>query len=175
MTGHLVFNGPERTLKFFSKDKGVAELKHIVECHDVGIREGMDPDPYGRECNCPPGMYFVGEPQACAIREPDGSVTTMHDDDEGFGCFFTPLADDPPSNAFLRHGRAGIGIHGGGSALPHPFAPRQGWAATLGCLRLQNIDNEQILVPYVHFIRKYSGDPDHAITLTVFWGARTGG
>jgi lipoprotein-anchoring transpeptidase ErfK/SrfK len=39
-----------------------------------------------------------------------------------------------------RYGRAGIGIHGGGSGLPAPFAARQGWAKTHGCVRVQNED-----------------------------------
>ena len=43
----------------------------------------------------------------------------------------------------------GRGWHGGGSDLPDPFAPRQGWEATYGCGRLQNEDvlalKEQII------------------------------
>jgi len=35
-------------------------------------------------------------------------------------------------------------IHGGGSDLPDSFAPRQGWEATYGCLRLQNEDGETL-------------------------------
>lgn len=35
-------------------------------------------------------------------------------------------------------------IHGGGSGLPNPFAGRQGWVPTYGCLRMQNIDGEEL-------------------------------
>lgn len=35
-------------------------------------------------------------------------------------------------------------IHGGGSDLPDPFAPRQGWEPTYGCLRMQNEDGEEL-------------------------------
>ena len=34
----------------------------------------------------------------------------------------------------------GRDIHGGGSSLPNPFAERQGWLGTYGCLRMQNVD-----------------------------------
>nr|DAE03276.1 MAG TPA: putative carnitine operon oxidoreductase caia, putative carnitine operon oxidoreductase [Siphoviridae sp. ctwzt2]DAP75847.1 MAG TPA: putative carnitine operon oxidoreductase [Caudoviricetes sp.] len=35
-------------------------------------------------------------------------------------------------------------IHGGGSGLPDPYAPHQGWVPTLGCLRMQNADGEEV-------------------------------
>ena len=38
----------------------------------------------------------------------------------------------------------GRDIHGGGSDLPDPFAARQGWEPTLGCLRMQNADGEEL-------------------------------
>jgi hypothetical protein len=173
MRGHLIFNGPSRQLKYFLvSDDGSVALRHQIECHDVGIADGTQADPYGRDCKCPPGLYFVGAPTACAKRNPDGSVTTQHDDDAAYGCWFTPLYDDPTSDAFQKHGRAGIGIHGGGSAAPDPFALKQGWYATLGCLRLQNVDNEETHVPFINYVRQNSNNPDYATTLTVFWGVR---
>lgn len=38
----------------------------------------------------------------------------------------------------------GRDIHGGGSACADPYAPRQGWHKTLGCLRMQNEDGENL-------------------------------
>lgn len=38
----------------------------------------------------------------------------------------------------------GRDIHGGGSGLQNPFAPRQGWVPTYGCLRMQNKDGEKL-------------------------------
>ncbi|MNS94210.1 hypothetical protein D3C72_1284210 [compost metagenome] len=35
-------------------------------------------------------------------------------------------------------------IHGGGSGLKDPFAPRQGWKPTLGCTRAQNEDVQEL-------------------------------
>lgn len=160
MRGHIVFNGPSRLLKLFvADDDGGTQLRHEFECHDVGVRDGVDPDPFGHECKCPPGLYYVGAPQPLAPPE------------RPYGFFFTPLYDNPLSNAFAAHGRSGIGIHGGGSDLADPFAARQGWEWTFGCLRLQNEDNAT-LAEYCRFIRAHTSDPDHAITLSVWWGDR---
>ncbi len=38
----------------------------------------------------------------------------------------------------------GRDIHGGGSGLSEPYAPYQGWVPTLGCLRMQNADGEEL-------------------------------
>ena len=35
-------------------------------------------------------------------------------------------------------------IHGGGSGLSNPYAPYQGWVPTLGCLRMQNADCDEV-------------------------------
>lgn len=162
MTGHIVFDGPTRRMKFFIRDGDRVEERHAggIECHDVGIRDGVSADPYGHQCKCPPGLFYIGAPQHLSPPEAP------------YGHVFTPLYDNPTSNAFAAHGRDGIGVHGGGSDLPDPFAPSQGWEWTFGCLRLQNIDNETIFVPFVEYIRAHSPSPDTSVTLTVFWGLR---
>ena len=38
----------------------------------------------------------------------------------------------------------GKDIHGGGSGLPDPYAPRQGWIPTQGCIRMQNEDVDDL-------------------------------
>lgn len=38
----------------------------------------------------------------------------------------------------------GRDIHGGGSGLADPFALRQGWVPTYGCLRMQNEDGIEL-------------------------------
>jgi hypothetical protein len=169
MEGTLVFNGQSRLMKLFIK--GAAEfgkpdgLLHEIACHDVGIADGYPGDPYGHNHRCPPGIgYVVGAPMPCATRLPDGSVHINNSDDPGYGCWFSPLSDDPNHN-FEQHDRGGIGIHGGGTASPDPFALEQGWFDTLGCLRLQNKDNEQILVPFINFVHGHGGK----VTLNVYW------
>lgn len=170
MLGHLVFNGQSRLLKLFIKDAadfGKPDgLLHTVECHDVGVNDqyvtaGMDV--YGSHCKCPPGDYGIGYPLPCATRNPDGSVTTHNNDDAAYGCWFIPLIDTHGDEA--QHGRAGIGVHGGGSDLPDPFALKQSWEYTYGCLRVQNGDLESVVVPFVKFIQSHGG----TVTLSVVW------
>lgn len=44
-------------------------------------------------------------------------------------------------NAYITTGDyRGRDIHGGGTGLDDPFADYQGWAPTLGCLRMQNCE-----------------------------------
>lgn len=160
--GHVVFNGSSRLMKLFVKDRasGIVTLRHTIECHDVGVGDALitaGEDVYGHNCKCPPGDYLIGTPVACATRDAAGTIEQHHDDDPSYGCWFTPLDDTDPDDAFAKHGRAGIGIHAGGSGLPAPFALQQGWYETLGCLRLQNGDNEQIFVPYVRYIKGEGG------------------
>lgn len=46
-----------------------------------------------------------------------------------------------PNGSYIDTGDPrGRDIHGGGSRLPDPFAPNQGWTPTLGCTRGQNAD-----------------------------------
>lgn len=170
MYGHIVFSGPNRTMKLFYKDsRGAqnAELRHTLVAHDVGVADGTLSDAFGSRCKCPPGTYKADFPLVCATRLSNGGIQVNHDDDRAYGCFFTPLEDLTPDGPFAQHGRSGIGIHGGGSDLPDPFAMSQGWEWTYGCIRLQNIDNETIFVPFVKFILSHSGEID----VTVDWSS----
>lgn len=61
-------------------------------------------------------------------------------------------AEEPPAEDSDEYGTfyittgdyRGRDIHGGGSGLDNPKAPRQGWYPTLGCLRMQNEDGEEL-------------------------------
>lgn len=65
---------------------------------------------------------------------------------------YTANAEQPPTDYGPAYGTFYINttdcrsrvIHGGGSSLPDPYAPRQGWLCTYGCLRMQNEDGEQL-------------------------------
>lgn len=157
MNAHVVFNGQSRRLKFFTDDATVPQPRHDWECHDVGIADGEPGDPYGHNHKCPPGEYTLGSP--IPSQTPPDPVQ-----DAPYGFWFTALWDTPESQAMARHGRAGIGIHGGGSDLPDPFAARQGWEWTHGCLRLQNEDNEAF-TQSLRYILGHGGDA----RLTVYW------
>jgi hypothetical protein len=172
MQGHAIFNGQSRLLKLYIKDAEQFDrpdgLLHVIPCHDVGVNDsliGEGADVYGTYCKCPPGVgYTVGVPQACATRLANGSVTINNPDDRAYGCWFTPLGDDPAGD-MVKHDRSGIGVHGGGSDLPDPFAQYQGWEDTFGCLRLQNFHNETIWIPYLNWIQSRGG----VVLLDVVW------
>ncbi len=180
--GHVVFNGEgngSSSLKsmkcYIVTGSGKSETKeerHNLIARDVGILDGYSADPYGHNCKCPPGNYYLGDPQPCALRKSDGSVSIQHDDDAGYGCYFTPLIDSSPFGGMAQHGRGGIGIHGGGTAAPDPFAEWQGYYDTLGCIRISNFNNERLFVPFVRTVRASSDNPDRAVLFSVFWGPR---
>ena len=168
MYGHAMFSGPERTLQLWFKadDDTAPVLRHTIEAHDVGVNDGTLADPYGFECKCPPGTFSVGVPEPCATRNADGTVTRHNANDPAYGCFFTLLSDKGPDGPMAQHHRAGIGVHGGGTNLPDPFALKQGWLETDGCIRLQNEDNEQTWVPFVKYILDGGGTVDLTVTGT---------
>ena len=167
---HFVFNGQARLLKCFLKDVPghLNGLHYQIEAHDVGVNDQyvqQGQDVYGSKCKCPPGTgYVIGQAMACATRLPDGSVKRNNDDDQAYGCWFFPLGDSQ-QHSFAQHGRAGVGIHGGGSDLPDSFAWRQGWEYTLGCIRLQNWDLERKFYPTIEYAYEQHITP----TLDVVW------
>jgi len=79
-----------------------------------------------------PGFGFRG--RIARGTYPLGRPVEVHD--VSMGNFFTPILSVP--------GRSGLGIHGGGTGCPEPFAPSQPLLMTLGCLRCHNIDNERL-------------------------------
>lgn len=77
-----------------------------------------------------------------------------------YGGFYIPVLD--VNGLWVRYGRDGIGIHGGGSGLGDSFAPTQGWVITEGCFRLQNVDLS-VLVGHLSGLS--------AVTFSVFQGS----
>lgn len=78
----------------------------------------------------PPGRYRLGDITAIPADDRQASA---------FGPYFIDLIELEGQES--RFGRAGIGIHGGGSGLPEAWAARrQGWKVTHGCVRVQNED-----------------------------------
>lgn len=151
---HLVFNGASNLLKLFVVTIAGTQMRQSWECHDVGVADAHPPngDEYGHLCKCPPGIgYAIGAPQH--LDPPEAA----------YGSYFIAIGDDAHGD-MEEHGRAGIGIHGGGSDLANPFAPRQGWEWTYGCLRMQNADLKQ-LVDSIEFIQGHGG----TVTLDVVW------
>ena len=83
------------------------------------------------------GFNEEGEPRESL---PNGIYTDLEADvydpgeqDQAFGTFYITTGDP-----------RGRDIHGGGSGLFDPYAPRQGWVPTWGCLRMQNEDGIEL-------------------------------
>jgi hypothetical protein len=121
---HAVFNDDSDLFKVFNA-KGELVFQCEMQNRAVG---GEDFGHWGR---CPRGEFVLGVP----VRTKSAP----------FGYWFTRVLDYDDNHKMRDFKREGIGIHGGGSGLPDPFAPRQGWKKTHGCLRVANEDNARIV------------------------------
>lgn len=92
---------------------------HSWECRDAFF-EGYNDAGQARE-SLPIGTY------TCSAEEPPC------DNGPGYGTFYIETGDSRERD-----------IHGGGTGLPEPYALRQGWLPTHGCLRMQNVDGEEL-------------------------------
>jgi hypothetical protein len=116
---HLVFNDDTNHLGAWNAAK--------VQTFACEARNrAVGGDGFGHLGRCPRGEFQLGRPKQ------KGTVP--------FGPFFIPVYDTSSRGKMAEFHRAGIGIHGGGSGLPDPFAPHQGWQVTHGCIRTQNAD-----------------------------------
>lgn len=119
---HLVFDDTQNACKLFKKVEKGGEWLYSCSMRNDTVRRW-----FGRWGACPRGVFLLGAPSA--VHAP------------AFGDWFTPLFDTKKGGPMEKGGRVGIGIHGGGSGLANPYARRQGWKPTHGCLRVQNEDN----------------------------------
>ena len=101
----------------------------IVE-HDDGTAT-----PYECRSDFFPGHNEAGQPRE-SLPIGDYVVSAEEPPAENNACYgtFYITTGDP----------RGRDIHGGGSDLDDPYAPRQGWEGTYGCLRMQNEDGEAL-------------------------------
>ncbi|ENR2274899.1 TPA: hypothetical protein OO166_004413, partial [Shigella sonnei] len=49
-------------------------------------------------------------------------------------------------------------LHGGGSSLRDPYAPRQGWKPTMGCTRAQNEDVDELCKKVTSWMYSHPGE-----------------
>jgi len=131
---HFTFSRFSNRLKGFDH---TGKLLINVEARNRTTRDGQ----LYHDGNCPAGVFLLGEP------------VPKHQ--AAFGPWFVGLNDWAECHVMRAYRRSGIGIHGGGSGLPDPFAPHQSppWIVTHGCIRLINQDLEEV----VHLIRSSHG------------------
>ncbi len=131
---HIVVNGETQNLVIYNT-AGKAQFQCKARCfgqHNDWTRANGD---------TPPGLYKVG-----LIYDTPGEAP--------YGRYCIDLEDLEGQET--GNGRAGISLHGGGSGVPDPFAPYQGWVATHGCVRVQNADLD-IIVRQIKDAKKVSG------------------
>lgn len=116
---------------------GEAAPRWVVQARNEGVSGPGWDRPYG---DTVPGLYRITRVEPIPRDDPAAP---------SYGPVFLWLEEQEGQQAAV--GRAGIGWHGGGSGLPAPLAPRQGWQVTHGCLRSQNADLVERVVPTVRF------------------------
>lgn len=124
---HIVVSASARSLKVFEHNGRLA-FQCEARC------EGQHRNWRKRNGDTPPGLYRCG-----VIYDTLG--------EEAYGRWCIDLVDLEGQEG--DNGRSGISLHGGGSASPTPFAKKQGWYPTHGCIRVQNVDLENVLEPLI--------------------------
>lgn len=135
---HIVVDATNKTAKAYDFD---GKLLWTIPC----MATGQDPNWRIRSGDTPPGLYKLGtvyNDYAKVGRNPAYDRTLM-----SYGWVTFDMIDLEGNED--NSGRAGICLHGGGSALSWPgaWAPKQKLYATLGCLRAHNIDLVEKVLP----------------------------
>jgi len=130
---HLVVNDATETMKAFS-----FEGKLLWEIPCLARGQYSDFEWKLHKSDTPPGLYKLGQlynDYAIHGEKAPYDRTLM-----AYGWAFYDMIDLEAQETSL--GRAGIGLHGGGSALgwPGAWAPKQKLVATHGCCRIFNQD-----------------------------------
>jgi hypothetical protein len=110
----------------------------------LGRGQGADTDWTRTNTDTPPGLYKLGKLYADYEQNanPPCSDTAM-----AYGWYSFDMEEQEGQE--VAHGRAGIMLHGGGSACgwPMAWAPQQPLHPTLGCVRLHNADLRDKVLP----------------------------
>jgi len=139
---HIVADGVQGRMKCYDYD---GNLKWIIPCLCKGV---MGPGSDVQGGDTPPGTYLVGQLTETQSDEPASTWNA-------FGKFFFDLVE--LENQEASRGRAGVGVHGGGSASPNPLAENQGLYPTHGCVRLLNKDLRDKFLNTYRYAKKNGG------------------
>jgi len=137
---HLIVNDISETMKAFSYE---GKLLWEIPC----LARGQHSDFEFKLTNSdtPPGLYKIG--QVYKDYESVGNAPSYDRTLMSYGWYSFDLVE--LENQENKHGRAGIMIHGGGSACgwPGAWAPNQQLFSTYGCVRCKNIDLKDKILP----------------------------
>jgi GH24 family phage-related lysozyme (muramidase) len=136
---HLIANDRTEEIAAYQADG-----KEIWRVPCLCRGQGSDASYKGVGEDTPPGLYKVGQ----VYRDYDRNQNPPYSRDAmAYGWFSLDLEDIEGQESGI--GRAGIMIHGGGSACgwPGAWAPRQALYPTLGCIRMHNVDLRDKVMP----------------------------
>jgi len=136
----LLVNDRSQTMKAFDH---AGNLLWQAPCLARG--QGADNDWRSRNSDTPPGLYKIG--QIYKDYERVGASPAFDATLRSYGWYSFDMIE--LENQEARHGRAGIMLHGGGSAAgwPGAWAPKQPLHPTHGCLRMHNVDLRDKVLP----------------------------
>ena len=137
---HLIVNDAVETMKAFSFE---GKLLWTIPCLARG--QGSDFEWKLRNTDCPPGLYQVGT--VYKDYEKVGDKPAYDRTLMAYGWYTFDMIE--LENQEAKYGRAGIALHGGGSAngWPGAWAPKQPLVPTHGCCRIYNIDLRDKVLP----------------------------
>ncbi len=137
---HLIVNDITETMKAFSFDG-----KLLWEIPALARGQGSDNEFKLQRTDTPPGLYVIGE--IYNDYEKFGPSPAFDRTLMAYGWISFDLVEK--ENQENKYGRAGIMIHGGGTAAGWPGAwkPKQPLFSTWGCCRVHNIDLRDKILP----------------------------
>lgn len=137
---HLIVNDIVETMKAYS-----FEGQLLWEIPALARGQGSDSEFKLVRTDTPPGLYRISTIHK--DYEQVGNEPAFDRTLRSYGWYSFDLVDLEGQES--RYGRAGIMIHGGGSAAGWPlaWAPRQPLFSTHGCVRLHNIDLRDKILP----------------------------
>ena len=137
---HIVVNDISETAKAYSFDG-----KLLWEIPALARGQGTDIEFRYVKTDTPPGLYKIG--QIYKDYEQVGANPAYDRTLAAYGWYSFDMVELEDQES--RYGRAGIMLHGGGSAAgwPMAWAPNQPLFSTHGCIRLKNIDLKDKVLP----------------------------
>ena len=136
---YLLVNNRDQDMEAYDHS---GQLLWTIPCLARG--QGADTDWSHANTDTPPGLYRLGQLYADYEQNPNPlcSDTAM-----AYGWYSLDMEELEGQE--VAHGRAGIMLHGGGSACgwPGAWAPQQPLHPTLGCIRLHNADLHDRVLP----------------------------
>lgn len=137
---HLIVDDRAQTLTAWSFEGG-----KLFQVPAIARGQGGDKEWKRNGEDTPPGLYRLGQVWDDYGRvgaSPSYALELMQ-----YGWTFVDMVE--LENQERTHGRSGVGIHGGGSALgwPGAWAPKQRLVPTRGCVRCHNSDVRDRVLP----------------------------